>query len=101
MMLEELQRRHYSEATTQRYIRFIERFAQHFHCSPDRPGPQRIREYQAQLFTLHKPTPGSVTNHLCALHPRRYDACAAESVVHTSMVSQMTSNAMDAPRAPR
>ena len=30
MMLEELQRRHYSEATTRRYIRFIERFAQHF-----------------------------------------------------------------------
>src|ERR1700687_2979129 len=67
MMLEELQRRHYSEATTQRYIRFIERFAQHFHCSPDRLGPQHIREYQAQLFTVHKLTPGSVTNHLCAL----------------------------------
>ena len=31
MMLEELRRRHYSEATTRRYIRFIERFAQHFH----------------------------------------------------------------------
>src|SRR5262252_8665546 len=67
MMLEELQRRHYSEATTQRYIRFIERFAQHFHCSPGRLGPQHIREYQAQLFTVHKLTPGSVTNHLCAL----------------------------------
>ena len=67
MMLEELQLRHYSEATTQRYIRFIERFAQHFHCSPDRLGPQQIREYQAQLFTVHKLTPGTVTNHLCAL----------------------------------
>jgi integrase len=67
MMLEELQRRHYSEATTQRYIRFIERFTQHFHCSPDRLGPKHIREYQAQLFTVHKLTPGSVTNHLCAL----------------------------------
>src|SRR5262245_44222124 len=67
MMLEELQRRHYSEATTRRYIRFIERFAQHFHCSPDRLGPRHIREYQAQLFTLRKLTPGSVTNHLCAL----------------------------------
>src|SRR5947207_4092556 len=67
MMLEELQRRHYSEATSQRYIRFIERFAQHFHCSPDRLGPPHIPEYQAQLFTLHKLTPGSVTNHLCAL----------------------------------
>src|SRR5438552_13302926 len=67
MMLEELQRRHYSEATTRRYIRFIERFAKHFHRSPDRLGPQHIREYQAQLFTLHKLTPGAVTNHLCAL----------------------------------
>jgi len=67
MMLEELQRRHYSEETTRRYIRVIERFAQHFHRAPDRLGPQPIREYQAQLFTLRKRTPGSVTNHLCAL----------------------------------
>ena len=49
IMLEELQRRHYSEATTQRYIRLVERFAQHFHCSPDRLGTRHIREYQAQL----------------------------------------------------
>src|SRR6202008_4823619 len=67
MMLEELQRRHYSEATTQRYIRLIERFAQHFHRSPDRQGPRHIREYQAHLFTVHNLTPVSVTNHLCAL----------------------------------
>ena len=66
-MLEELQRRHYSEATTQRYIRLVERFAQHFHCSPDRLGRRHIREYQAQLFTVQKLSPGSVTNHLCAL----------------------------------
>src|SRR5437899_11290278 len=66
-MLEELQRRHYSEATTRHYIRFVERFAQHFHCSPDRLGPRHIREYQAQLFTVQKLSPGTVTNHLCAL----------------------------------
>src|SRR6201993_571228 len=67
IMLEELQRRHYSEATTQRYIRLVERFAQHFHCSPDRLGTRHIREYQAQLFSVQKLSPGSVTNHLCAL----------------------------------
>ncbi len=67
IMLEELQRRHYSEATTQRYIRLVERFARHFHCSPDRLGTRHIREYQAQLFTVQKLSPGSVTNHLCAL----------------------------------
>src|SRR5260370_16891342 len=66
-MLADLQRRHYSEATTQRYIRLVERFAQYFHCSPDRLGTRHIREYQAQLFTVQKLSPGSVTNHLCAL----------------------------------
>ena len=36
---------------TQPYIRFIERFAQHFHCSPDRLGPQHIRECAASSCT--------------------------------------------------
>jgi integrase/recombinase XerD len=64
IMLEELQRRHYSQATTQRYIRFAERFAPHFHSSQARLGRQHIREYQAQLFTVQKRWPGTVTNHL-------------------------------------
>ena len=67
MMLEELQRRHYSEATTNYYIRHVEGFARYFHRSPDRLGPQHIREYQAQLFSKQKLSPGAVTNHLCAL----------------------------------
>jgi site-specific recombinase XerD len=67
IMLEELQRRHYSEGTTHYYIRHVERLARHFHCSPDRLGPQHIRQYQAYLFTKRKLSPGSVTNHLCAL----------------------------------
>jgi integrase/recombinase XerD len=66
-MLEELQRRHYSEATTRYYIRKVEAFARYFQCSPDRLGRQHIREYQAYLFTKRKLSPGSVTNHLCAL----------------------------------
>jgi len=66
-MLEELQRRHYSEATTRYYIRAVEAFARHFQCSPDRLGPRHIREYQAHLFTKRKLSPGAVTNHLCAL----------------------------------
>ena len=36
MMLEELERRNYSEGTTRRYLRFVERFAQHFGKSPDK-----------------------------------------------------------------
>src|SRR5579862_3033271 len=76
MMLEELQRRHYSGSTTRRYIRFIERFAKHFHCSPDRLGPQHIREYQAQLFTVRKLTPGREHNlgKTSAGGARRHDA---------------------------
>jgi site-specific recombinase XerD len=66
-MLEELQRRHYSEATTGYYIRQVEAFALHFQRAPDRLGPQHIREYQAHLFAKRKLSPGSVTNHLCAL----------------------------------
>ena len=67
MMLEELQRRHYSEGTTRRYIRNVEAFARYFRCSPDRLGPRHVRTYQAHLFTRAKLSPGSVTNHLCAL----------------------------------
>ena len=67
IMLEELQRRHYSEATTRYYIRKVEAFARYFQCSPDRLGRQHVREYQAYLFTKRKLSPGSVTNHLCAL----------------------------------
>jgi site-specific recombinase XerD len=67
IMLEELQGRHYSEGTTRYYIRHVERFARHFNCSPDRLGPQHIREYQAYIFTKRKMLPGSVTNHLGAL----------------------------------
>src|SRR5438445_2640345 len=66
-MLEELQRRNYSEATTRYYIRKVEAFARYFQCSPDRLGPQHIREYQAHLFAKRKLSPGTVTTHLCAL----------------------------------
>jgi integrase/recombinase XerD len=67
IMLKELQRRHYSESTTRYYVRKVEAFARHFHCSPDRLGPRHIREYQAYLFTHRKLSAGSTTNHLCAL----------------------------------
>ncbi len=67
MMLEELQRRNYSEGTTRRYIRTVEDFSRRFKRSPDRLGPQHIREYQAELFQKRKLSPGTVTNRLCAL----------------------------------
>jgi len=66
-MLEELQRRNYSESTTRYYIRTAEDFTRRFHCPPDRLGPQHIREYQAELFQKRKLSPDSVTIYLAAL----------------------------------
>jgi integrase/recombinase XerD len=67
MMLEELQRRNYSENTTRCYLRTVEDFARRFRCSPDRLGPEHIREYQAELFQKWKLSPSTVTQRLAAL----------------------------------
>ncbi|MFZ3278357.1 MAG: site-specific integrase, partial [Candidatus Sulfotelmatobacter sp.] len=67
MMLEELQRRNYSQHTTRSYIRTVEDFARRFHCRPDRLGPRHICEYQAELFQKRKLSPGTVSIRLAAL----------------------------------
>jgi site-specific recombinase XerD len=67
MMLEELQRRNYSEATTRSYLRTVEDFSRRFNLPPDRLGPGQIREYQAELFQKRKLSPGTVTQRLAAL----------------------------------
>ena len=67
MMLEELQRRNYSQLTTRSYVRVVEDFARRFHCSPDRLGPRHIREYQVEQFQKRKLSPNSVRLYLAAL----------------------------------
>jgi integrase/recombinase XerD len=67
MMLEELQRRNYAKTTIDCYLRSVEDFSRYFHCSPDRLGPQHIREYQAALFQKRKFSPNTVAQHLAAL----------------------------------
>jgi integrase/recombinase XerD len=67
MMLEELERRNYSDRTIRYYLRFVERFAQHFGKSPDKLGPDHLRSYQAYLLKQRKLSPGSVENHVAAL----------------------------------
>jgi len=67
MMLEELQRRNYAETTINSYLRTVEDFSRHFHCSPDRLGPRHIREYQAELFQKRKFSPNTVAQRLAAL----------------------------------
>jgi site-specific recombinase XerD len=67
MMLEELQRRNYSEETIRSYIHSVKDFARRFNCPPDRLGPQHIREYQAELFQKRKLSANSVGKYLAAL----------------------------------
>ncbi len=67
MMLEELQRRNYAKSTVKAYIRIIQEFASHFHQSPDRLGPQHLRQYQAHLFQEKKLDAGTVQQHVAAL----------------------------------
>ena len=59
MMVEELVRRNYSEATRECYIRAVKEFAQYFNCSPDRLGLEHIRIFQAHLFTDRKLSPNT------------------------------------------
>jgi Phage integrase, N-terminal SAM-like domain len=53
-MLEELQRRNYSQSTARSYIFAVEDLAKYFHRSPERLGPEHIRQYQAYLFRERK-----------------------------------------------
>jgi len=65
-MLEELQRRDYSQSTARIYLHVISDFAKHFRRSPDTLGPDHIRQYQVHLF--HKKlSPYTIRQHTAAL----------------------------------
>ena len=67
IMLEELERRNYAPGTIRCYIRTVEHYSRHFHCSPDRLGPEHIRQYQALMFRKWKLAPNTVAQRLAAL----------------------------------
>ena len=67
MMLEELERRNYSESTKRTYVRTIEDLARHFKRSPDQLEPAHIRQYQAHLFRDRKLSPNTVNQRTGAL----------------------------------
>jgi len=66
-MLEELQRRNYSEYTISHYIRWVEQYAQFFGKPPDKLGLDHLRTYQAHLLKTRKLSAGTVENHVAAL----------------------------------
>jgi len=67
MMVEELERRNYSQGTTRCYDRAVADFARYFHHSPDQLRPEHVREYQAYLFRERKLDARSATQQLAAL----------------------------------
>jgi site-specific recombinase XerD len=49
-MIDDLRIRNYSRCTINNYIRLVARFAQHFGRSPERLGPEHVRDYQLHLL---------------------------------------------------
>ena len=66
-MLEELERRNYSQSTVRTYVRTIEDFTRYFKRPPDQLGPEHIREYQAYLFRERKLDANTVNQRTGAL----------------------------------
>jgi len=61
------QGRNYSHRTAKTYVRIVREFAEHFHQSPDKLGPEQIRQYQAHLFQTQKLAPATVSQYVSAL----------------------------------
>jgi site-specific recombinase XerD len=66
-MLEELQRRNYSQTTVNTYLKVVEDFAQHFHRPPDELGKEHLRAYQVYLLQERKLGVRTVGLHTAAL----------------------------------
>jgi site-specific recombinase XerD len=78
-VLEELERRNYSQATARAYIGAIQRFAEYFHRSPEQLGPEHIRQFHLHLVKRQL-KPHTIQVQICALRflylktlKRRYD----------------------------
>jgi site-specific recombinase XerD len=67
LMLEELQRRNYSQTTVTGYIRTVADFAKYFQRPPDQLGPDEIRTYQLHLLKDRKQGPRTVGTQTAAL----------------------------------
>jgi site-specific recombinase XerD len=66
-MLEELERRNYTQSTTRCYLRTVADVSRHFHQPAEQLTVEQIREYQAYLFHHRHLTANSVTQCVGAL----------------------------------
>jgi integrase/recombinase XerD len=67
MMLEELQRRNYSDGTARGYLAAVAEFAKYFGKPPDQLGPDELRRYQAYLLKKRKLAVNTVVARVAAL----------------------------------
>lgn len=65
-MIEDLQLRNRSPKTVSCYVGHVSRFAQHFACSPERLGPEEVRQYQLHLLA-RKVSWSCFNQSICAL----------------------------------
>jgi integrase/recombinase XerD len=66
-MLEELQLRNLSVSTKDAYIHAVERFARYFNQSPERLGPEQVRDYLLHLMNDNKANANTVLVNRAAL----------------------------------
>jgi integrase/recombinase XerD len=67
MMLEELERRNYSQSTVRAYVKTIEDLARYFKRPPNQLGPNQLRQYQAYLFRERGLAPNTMIQRTAAL----------------------------------
>lgn len=66
-MLEELQRRNYSQSTIESYLHAVEDFARHFGTSPDLLNQEHVRQYQLHLVHDRKLAVNTIVGRIAAL----------------------------------
>jgi len=67
MMLDELERRNYTQSTRRSYLLGVADFARHFHRSPDQLGLDDVRQYQVELSRVRKLSAATVAARIAAL----------------------------------
>src|SRR5712691_6547088 len=66
-MRDDLQLRHYASHTIEAYLRCVAQFAQYFRTSPERLGPEQVRQYQLSLVQEKHGSWSLVMQTVCAL----------------------------------
>jgi site-specific recombinase XerD len=89
-MLEELQRRNYSPATTRGYVLAVKQFAEYFGKSPEKLGGDEIRRFQLHLLKDKKLAPGTVEGRMSALRFLYKKTLKRRDIAHDDLIFPKT-----------